>query len=555
MKKNRIPILTAILFFQFLSLHVTGQSAYIPPDKPRLIVTIIVEQLRFDQFEKLKNRFSDNGLRKMMNEGTSFRNARYNYINTQSGPGHATIATGTTPSVHGITSDYWHVPLRNEMIYCTSDKNVSPAGGSFESGQHSPAQLMASTVADELFLSTNGTAKIFSVGMKESSAILSAGHVKGGVYWFDFITGSWMSSSYYMTELPAWVNDFNALRLPDSYMGKVWIPLKDADSYSDCLPDSNRFEIGFNNVNFFPYDLRKLQAKGIPGLKKDYSLLAETPFGNSLTKDFAMRLVKEEGLGKDEVTDYLSVCFAANDRIGHRFGPSSVEAADALLRLDADISEFLTMLNDSIGKKNILVIFTSTHGVAEPPSVLESSRIPSGYFRHTQALQLLKIYLNAIYGQGDWVKGYFDNQVYLNRTLIEDARLQLEEFQKRVSRFLVQNSGVASAYPMSMFETADFNNSFLRMASNNFMPQRSGDVLVILSPGWVETAENSITNHNSPYDYDIHVPMIWYGWIVNRATVNRRVDMADIAPTLSVLCGIPMPNAVHGEPVVELLRQ
>lgn len=553
MRRRRVPVFTACFFILFSAQYLNGQTAYIPPDKPRLIVTIIVEQLRYDQVEKLKNRFSDNGLRRMMNEGTTFKNARYGYVNTQSGPGHATISTGTTPSVHGITSDYWHVPLRNEIIYCTSDKNVSAVGGSFESGQHSPSQLMASTIADELFLAANGAAKVFSVGMKESSAILSAGHVRGGVFWFDYVSGSWMSSTYYMNELPAWVNDFNALRLSDSYMGKIWTPLKDAESYRDCLPDSNRFEMGFNKINRFPYDLKKLQPKGA-GSVKDYSLLAETPFGNSLTKDFAMRLISEESLGKDDITDYLSVCFTANDRIGHRFGPSSVEVADALLRLDADISELIGMLNDSIGKKNILILFTSAHGVAEVPSLLEAGRIPSGYFRHTQALQLLRIYLNAIYGQGEWVKGYFDNQIYLNRTLIEDARLQLEEMQKRVARFMVQNTGVASAYPMYMFETSDFSNGFLKMASSNFMPQRSGDVLIILSPGWVETADNTVTGHNSPYDYDVHVPLIWYGWIINRATVNRKVDMADIAPTLSALCGIPLPNAVRGEPIVELLR-
>ncbi|HCI54294.1 MAG TPA: alkaline phosphatase family protein [Bacteroidales bacterium] len=554
MSRKKLLILASTVQLFLLTFSLSGQRVYIPPDKPRLIVQIIVEQLRFDQIEKMKNRFSDKGLRMMINEGTCFNNAFFNYIHTQSAPGHATIATGAEPSAHGITSDYWQVPLKNEIIYCTADKGVNPVGGSYESGLHSPVNLMASTFSDELFLATKGKAKIYSVGLKESSAILSAGHTANGVFWFDSNTGTWMSSSYYMKDLPAWVNDFNAMRIADSYLEKIWQPLKKIEEYSDCSPDSNKYEAGFNGISWFPYDLKKMHSKGVSGIKKDYSLLADTPFGNSYTKDFALKLIKEEGLGNDNITDFISICFSATDNIGHRFGPSSVEAADALLRLDADIAEILGFLLEKIEKKNVLICFTASHGVSETPALLEANRIPAGYFIHTQALQLLRIYLNAIYGQGDWIKGYFDNQVYLNRILIEDARISLEEIQKRVARFMVQNSGVAAAYPLSIFETADFVNGRLHMADNNFVPQRSGDVLIILNPGWVEASEYAVTGHKSPYNYDTHVPLIWYGWTVNRATVNRRVNMTDIAPTLSVMCGIPVPNTCTGEPANELLR-
>lgn len=532
---------------------VLSQTAYIPPDKPKLVVSIIVEQLRYDQVEKLRNMFGENGIRRMMNEGTTFRNASFNYINSQSAPGHATIATGTEPAFHGITSDYWYVPLRNEIIYCTADKEAKPAGGSFENGKHSPLQLISSTFADELSIATQGKAKIFSVGLKESSAILSAGHTANGVYWFDDVTGTFMSGSYYMEELPGWVNDFNSLMLSQDYLGKVWSLLKGPEAYAGFPDDSNSFELGFGGVSWFPYDLKKMRSKGIPGNRKDYYLLRETPFGNSFTKDFALRLIREENLGADEIPDFLSVCFSATDYIGHRFGPSSVEAADAILRLDNDIAGLLDFLNETIGKKNILVFFTAAHGVSEIPALLEKNRIPSGYFMSNQAIQLLRIYLNAVYGQGDWIKGYFDNQIYLNRTLIEDARISLDDIQKRVARFLVQHSGVAAAYPLSALETSYYSDGNLKKAYNNFIPQRSGDVLIVLSPGWVEKAEGRVTNHNSPYDYDTHVPLIWYGWTVNRATVMRKVNMTDISPTLSVFCGVPLPNASVGEPINELI--
>ncbi len=214
----------------------------------------------------------------------------------------------------------------------------------------------------------------------------------------------------------------------------------------------------------------------------------------------------------------------------------------------------LNYLNDSIGKKNILVYFTSTHGISEIPEVLESNMIPAGYFVQNQALQLLRSYLNAVYGEGDWVKGFSERQVFLNRTLIEDARIPIEDIQKKVARFLIQFSGVASAYPYYAFEANDFGNGHLRRIINNFSPQRSGDVIVTLNPGWVEKDGDQLTNHNSPYEYDSHVPLIWYGWTVNRESVMRKVNMTDIAPTLSSLCKIPYPNACSGEPMSELFR-
>jgi arylsulfatase A-like enzyme len=288
--------------------------------------------------------------------------------------------------------------------------------------------------------------------------------------------------------------------------------------------------------------------------RNDFSLLRETPFGNTLTTSFAIRLIENEKLGKDDVIDYLSICYSSTDNIGHRFGPSSVEMGDAILRLDDEIKNLLSYLNDSIGKKNVLIYFTSSHGISEIPAVLESKRIPAGYFKQDQALQLLRSYLNAVYGEGDWVKGYSERQVYLNRTLIEDARIPLEEVQKKVARFLVQFSGVAAAYPYSAFEANDFGNGNLKRIINNFSPQRSGDVIITLNPGWIEKDGDYVTNHNSPYEYDSHVPLIWYGWTVNRSSISRKVNMTDIAATLSSLCKVPYPNACTGEPLVELFR-
>jgi predicted AlkP superfamily pyrophosphatase or phosphodiesterase len=549
-KKRSAAIILLISVFVKLS----GQGAYLPPDKPRLVIGIVVEQLRYDQLEKFRDRLGENGIKRLINEGTYFKNASFEYMLTQSAPGHATISTGAEPSFHGITSDSWYLPLKNELIYCTKDIEVNSVGGSFEAGLHSPVNLQASTFSDELEMATNKKAKAFGVGMKESSAIYSAGHAATGAYWFDNTTGTWMSSTYYIDSLPAWVIDFNAMKFSDTYLNNTWNLFRPAQDYSDCLPDSNRFEAGFSSINYFPYDLKKMRSKGNGNSGNDFSLLRETPFGNSLTTSFAIRLIEKEGLGKDDITDYLSICYSSTDNIGHRFGPSSVEMEDAILRLDDDIKNLLTFLNDSIGKKNILIYFTAAHGISEIPAVLENNRIPAGYFKQNQALQLLRSYLNAVYGEGDWVKGYSERQIFLNRTLIEDASLPLEEVQKKVARFLIQLTGVAAAYPYSAFEANDFGNGNLKRIINNFNPQRSGDVIVTLNPGWVEKEGDYVTNHNSPYEYDTHVPLIWYGWSVNRASVTRKVNMTDIAATLSSLCKVPNPNACTGEPMFELFR-
>ncbi len=549
--KERFAICILLLS---LMVKVTGQSAYLPPDKPRLVIGIVVEQLKYDQLEKFRDRLGENGIKRLINEGTYFKNASFEYMLTQSAPGHATISTGAEPSFHGITSDNWYVPLKNELIYCSKDITVNPVGGSFESGLHSPVNLQASTFSDELEMASKKKAKVFGIGMKENPAIFSAGHAADGAYWFDNTSGTWMSSTYYIDSLPVWVNDFNAMSFSETYINSVWNLFRQPSEYTDCLADSNKYEAGFHTINYFPYDLKKIRAKGFNNSKTDYSLLRETPFANSLTTDFAIRLIEKEKLGKDDVTDYLSICYAATDNIGHRFGPSSAEMGDAILRLDDDIKDLLTYLMDSIGKKNVLIYFTSSHGVSEIPAVLETNRIPAGYFKQNQALQLLRSYLNAVYGEGDWVKGYSERQVFLNRTLIEDARLSLEDVQKKVARFLVQFTGVAAAYPYYAFEANDFGNGNLKRIINNFSPQRSGDVIVTLNPGWVEKEGDFVTNHNSPYEYDSHVPLIWYGWTVNRLTVTRKVNMTDIAATLSSLCKIPYPNACTGEPMFELFR-
>jgi predicted AlkP superfamily pyrophosphatase or phosphodiesterase len=537
-----------------LPLLASAQSAYIPPEKPTLVIGIFVEQLRYDQLDRIWNILPEGGLKRMVGEGTFFRNASLDYLSTQAAPAWATISTGAAPSAHGITSDTWFHSFNDQMIYCVQDPDASPVGGSFETGLFSPANLLSSTFSDELEMATGGMSKTFGIGIKEMGAILTAGHAADGAFWYDDRTGTWMSSTYYIDSLPSWVMDLNAMMLPLQYLNHPWEPLTDLSHCPGCQPDTSEFEKGFEGQTWFPYDLKDLSTDGkLLNKTRNCGLLRETPFADDFTTEMARRLIENERLGQDDVTDYLAITYSATDYIGHRFGPTSVEITDALVRLDRNINQLLGMIDRSLGKKNVLVYLVSAHGVSEIPAVLAQSRIPSGYFRVNQSLQLLRSYLNAVYGQGDWVRGFFDNQVYLNRTLIEDAKIDLEDVQKKVARFMVQFSGIAAAVPSSAFETNEFSEGLLLRMSNNFSQQRSGDVMIALNPGWVEKNDN-VTGHNSPYEYDSHVPLIWYGWTASRAAITRSVTTRDIAVTLSTLCGIPLPNAASGEPLHELFR-
>lgn len=553
--KKAIPIIIFfILLFPFG--QASSQNAYIPPEKPRLVVGIVIEQFRYDFIDKYWDMLGEGGIKKLINEGTFCKNASYDFFLTQSAPAHATLATGTSPRHHGIVADNWFTPLRDEIVYCTTDNSVKPAGGSYEAGQHSPSRLLPSTFADELKLATSGRAKTFGLGFKEHTAILSAGHSADAAYWYDKNSGTWMSSSYYIDSLPGWLNDFHSLQLADTYLDSEWNTLPGTDQYSSCFPDTSEYESGLNGRSVFPYDIKKMSTDAFMGVinrKRDYSLLEKIPASDSYTTDFAIRLIEEEKLGEDEVTDFINVTFSATDNIGHSFGPGSVEMADAVIRLDKNLEHLLDYINNKVGKKNVLIYLTSAHGIAEIPGILQEKKIPAGYFRHNQAISLLKSYLNVVYGQGKWVKGYYGKQLYLNHMLIEDSDLDLAAVQLKAAGFLTQFTGISTAVSGTVLANNEFTRGHFARMRNSFDPIRSGDIIIDLKPGWVENGE-WVTNHNSVYEYDSHVPLIWYGWKINRSGINRRINMKGLAATLSALCRVPYPNACSGEPVIELLR-
>lgn len=526
-------------------------NTQIPPEKPKLVIQIIVAQMRYDYLSRYWDKFEEGGFKRIIDEGTFCKNANFPYLFTQSAPGQATIATGTTPDHHAIVSDQWYIRLKDEMVGCTEDVEVEPVGGSFENGQHSPSFLLSTTVGDELRLSNNFHSKVFSVALREQSAILAGGHACNGAFWYDGNTGTWMTSSFYLDSLPAWLNEFNNKQLPDVYLNRDWNTLLPLEEYTESTNDTTGFEKGIEGRSVFPYDLELLSR--IDRYTKNYEVLLTTPFGNTFTKDLALTTIMEEELGQDDYPDLLSVTFSSTDYLGLLFGPGSVEMEDTYLRLDQDIAHFLQSVDEYIGKKNVLIVLTADHGVARIPQYMRESKIPSGYFNHNQAMSLLKSYLNVFYGNGDWVSAYSQQQIFLNHTLLEDSNIDLEEMQTRIARFMIQFTGVANTITAATLQTTHFTDGIFHKIQNSYHQKRSGDVILNLEPGWVEENDNS-TGHNSAYPYDTHVPLIWYGWKISRASLLRPVSMTDIAPTLSYFLGISWPTASTGETIMELIR-
>ena len=537
-------LLTLALFFN--SPIVQSQSR-IPPEKPKLIVGIVVENMRSEYLHRYWDKFEKHGFKRLISEGTNCRNASFDYLNTQSAPGYASIFTGCSPSVHGIVGNYFYDRKEDEMVDCCFDKKARAVGSKAYSGKLSPRQLLTTTFSDELKLMYMNAPKVISVSSNYQASLLMGGHASDAAYWFDKFGGSWMTSNYYFKKLPAWVDSFNQKRVIDIYLQQDWKTLLPIGSYNESLPDDNKFEHGFSRKQKeFPYNLQEMKEKD-----EDYSSFMKTPFGNSLTKDFALEAILNEQMGMDDTTDVLLISFAPFTAIEKLFGPKSVEMEDAYLRFDKELAHFLEFIDDRIGKENTLLFLSTDCNGPQNPEFLEANKIPVNSFKASNATVLLKAYLNALYGPGDWVLKYHNQQFYLNNNLIEDASLSIDEVQTKVAQFLQQVSGVANAVTASNLNRIDYTDGIFSKVQNSYYSKRSGDVIINLEPGWVEENEGAINGKTGKTE---RVPLIWYGWKIKRSTINRPVSMFDLAPTISQFLNIPYPNGCEGKVILELME-
>ena len=519
----------------FLMLYSTFAIAQV--QQPKLVVGIVVDQMRFDYINRYWNDYGDDGFKRLISEGYNCTNTHFNYIPTYTGPGHASIYTGATPSTHGIISNYWYDRELEEYGYCVSDADMNTVGADNESGKMSPAKMLTTTLGDELRLFSMNRSKVISIGLKDRSAVLPGGHMANFAFWLDSETGDFVSSSYYGLRLPKWAQKFNKKELCETYLSEKWELLLPSKAYDESLNDNSAYEEPFGGQKYpkFPHDLPDLLKENGKGLIK------ATPYGNSLTKDMAIAAIEGEGLGEDIHTDLLAVSFSSPDYVGHQFGTDSKEIQDTYLRLDRDLASFLSYLDDQIGKENVLVFLTADHGAVRTPSYLKDRKIPAGYFEAEEPIRALKQFLQNIYGFGDWVKTYGDAQIFLNRELIFEKYLSLEEVQQQAADFMLRFDGVQKAVTGRNLENNEFDNGVLACLQKGFNQKRSADVFLVLDPAWIEYSRTG-TTHGSGYTYDRHVPLIWYGWNVKPGHTRDKIAVTDIAGTVSSLLGISFPS-------------
>ncbi|NVJ87567.1 MAG: alkaline phosphatase family protein [Algoriphagus sp.] len=538
----------SLLVFIITSLF-TGLQAQQASEKPKLVVGIIVDQMRQDYLYKFADRYGEGGFKRLMKEGFMMKNGHYNYIPTYTGPGHASVYTGTTPATHGVIANSWYVRSLNRSIYCAEDSTVYNIGGSLNAGKISPRNLLTTTITDELRFSTNKRSKVVGIAIKDRGASLPAGHL-GDAYWFDSGTGEFMTSSYYMEDLPAWVKQFNEKQLAQQYLQNTWEPLYTVDSYVNSIDDNNEFEAPFigKDTPTFPYELPSLMENN-GGL----GLIASTPFGNTLTLDFALAAIEGEGLGKGEETDFLAVSFSSPDYIGHRFGPTSIELEDNYLRLDQEFERFLKYLDEHYGKGNYLVFLSADHGVADVATYMESENVPAGNLNIGYVRGQLMGFANQSYGEGDWIENVSNEQIFLNHRLIREKGLELSKVQDDIANFVLRFKGVKEAYTAHSIKNAEFQTGRPHLLQMGYNHKASGDVLLVLEPAWLTGGARG-TSHGTGFTYDTHVPILFFGWNVPAGSSSRYATVTDIAPTLSMMLQIRLPNGATGQPILEILE-
>ncbi len=535
-----------IPFIILLIINCSGTAqTKVAPSKPKLIIGIVVEGMRADFLTRYQDQFSDGGFNRMLKNGTQFTNAEYDHLIAESSAGYATISSGTPPSQHGIVGNTWFQRLTGNEIYCVSDDKTVLIGTESKAKGFSPVNMLVNTVGDELKSASYKQSKVISIAPNDYAAILAGGHSADIALWFDKNTGDWISSSFYAAELPNWVKRFNNKRLPDLYLEKLWTPFQDLPRYKSSMGDESPYEKGFEGgKKTFPYTLSSLKADA-----GNFGILHATPEGNTIVKDLAVSAIVNEDLGRDQFPDLLMLGFSAGANIGQYFDIRSMEHADIYLRLDQELERFFDFVNDYVGLENTLIFVTSDRGSSDSPDFLKDMRQPYGIFKEQAAISLLRSYMRALYNKGGFIDGFSANQLYLRRTDIEDSKISLEEVQTKTAEFLIEFGGVSNVVTAKDLETSYFADGMLRKAQNSYFRKRSGDVMLILQPGYRN--ENGKSNH-SGYREFTHVPLVFFGWKTQHQTIHRNVLQTDIAPTLSQILQIAPPNATTGKVLTEL---
>ncbi len=535
-------ILTTVLVL-LLSISVQAQGV----QRPKLVVGIVVDQMRWDYLYRYYDRYdAKGGFKRLMNQGFSCENTMIPYSPTVTACGHSCIYTGTVPAISGITGNFWWDRQQMRTVYCTEDKTVNTVGSTSALGKMSPKNMLVTTICDELRLATNFKSKVIGLSLKDRGGILPAGHSANAAYWYDNTIGSWITSTYYMDQLPKWVSDFNAGKSVDKYYQGGWNLLYPATTYVQSTADEKPYEAKPFGARF-PYDLKNF-------VGKDYSKITATPMGNSFTTEFAKAAINGEQLGADNITDFLAISYSSPDYIGHTFGPNSVEAEDGFLRFDKELGTLLDFLDSKVGKNQYTVFLTADHGVAEVPEFMKENKLPAGrVYMNTLVSQLNKT-LNEKYRISNIIVSDDNYQIHLNHSLLDSAKVSKKEVTRWIVDKLAVDSGFARIFAIDDLYNVPLPSTIRTMLNNGYYPPRNGDIQIILKPGYIDAYSGTGTTHGLWNPYDSHIPLLWYGWGIKAGKSNREISMSDIAPTIAAMLHIQMPSGCVGKPIEEVIK-
>ena len=546
----------SLLSFLFISLNCCAQKSNKKGNStqlkssPKLVVGIVVDQMRYDYLTRFWNHYNEGGFKRLVNEGFNCKNNHFNYAPTSTGPGHTSVFTGATPSTHGVIGNTWYDKVENKSVYCASDDKYSSVGTATDAGKMSPHRMTVSTITDELRLHTQMRGKTIAIALKDRGAVLPGGHTANAAYWFHGETeGNWITSSFYMKELPKWVRDFNASNKVERYK-KVWKTYKNISTYVESGTDNNKYEGKFigETETSFPHDLVKnWNANG------NYDILKATPFGNNMTTDFAIEALEKELLGADSITDFLAISYSSTDYVGHKYGVNSKEIQDTYIRLDADLQRLFKALDERVGKDEYTVFLTADHGAVDVPSYLKDQKIPGGYVNNTDMKAKFNEYLQYAFGTTEVVKNYSNNQFFLDYKIIANLDLQIADAQNRIALELLKYEEIDRVYTADQMRNNNYTSGLPYVLQNGYNQKRSGDILVVLKPGFINYPETGST-HGSPQIYDTHVPLLFYGKGIQKGSTVKRTEIPDIAPTIATLLGIAFPNGTTGKPLSQVLE-
>jgi hypothetical protein len=546
------PVVVFISLFLVSNLINAQQKIKSPEERlnarPKLVVGIVVDQMRWDYLYRFYNRYSTGGFRRMLDMGFSCENTLINYIPSYTAVGHATIFTGSIPALHGITGNNWVDQLTGKSMYCTDDSTVQSVGNESTDGKMSPRNMLTTTITDELRIATNFRAKVIGVSLKDRASILPAGH-SGEAYWLDDASGNFITSTYYTKELPAWVKSFNSKSRIEALIANGWSTLYPINTYTESDADNKAWEGSFPGeaAPVFPHNLKEIYSK-----RK--SSFRQTPYGNTLTLEIAKAALISNDMGKDSVTDFLTINCASTDYVGHQFGPNSIEVEDTYLRLDKELESLFKLLDSTVGKNQYLVFLSADHGAAHSIGYMQEHKLPADYWYENPLHDSLNKILSAKYKVANLVSTIMNYQVNYNLGIIDSLALDYAAIKKTTVDYLQRQPGISFAVDMSIIGQAPLPEPLQSMMRNGYSFKRSGGVQIVLNPGWFEAYAKTGTTHGTWNPYDTHIPLVWYGWGIKKGSSNKTVYMTDIAATVAGLLHLQMPNGCIGNVIEEVKK-